>query len=64
MTRMPIEINHDDWTALTHAYGEVLGELAAYRRVLAERDVEITSLREQLAACADALHTPPEQEGG
>jgi hypothetical protein len=51
-----VEIGHEDWAALTHAYGEVLGELAVYKRVLAERDAEIAGLRTQLAACADEIH--------
>ena len=60
----PPAIGQDDWTVLCHAYGEVLAELLVYRRCLAERDAEIEALRQQLTACADALHTPPEPDGG
>lgn len=57
-------IGQADWDALARRYGEVSALLLVYERTLDERGVEIVALREQLAVCADALHAPPDPEGG
>ena len=56
-------IGQQDWAALARAYGEAWAELLVYRRVCAEQAAEIASLHEQLVACADALHAPPDEPG-
>lgn len=59
---MNVEISMRDWQALAHAYGEVLGELAVYKRVCAEQAAEIAALKQQLAACADEIHKAREEQ--